>query len=115
MYQEEMKIGHEFEVNISIDTKAPKKVVSSIEQTINYVEVYRIVQELFGKRKQLLETCAMEIGEQLHKAFPDIEKVVITIKKIAPPITNFTGSVAVTYTKTFHASGSGLRHEAGEM
>ncbi len=100
MYQEEMKVGNEFEVDISLQTKAPKKVITSIEQTINYVEVYRILQEIFSVRKQLLETCAMEIGNRLEEKFPAIENISIVLKKLSPPITNFSGAVAVRYNKS---------------
>lgn len=101
MYAEEMKVGNEFEVDISVGCKSPKKKITSIEQTINYVEVYRIVQEEFAKRRQLLETLAMDIAEQIRLQFTEIENVVITIRKLHPPITNFSGSVAVTYSRTF--------------
>ena len=100
MYQEELLVGNEFEVNISLDVKAPKKTISSIEQTINYVEVFRITQEVFSKRRQMMETCAMEIADTLQRQFNQIEKITVSIKKITPPIINFTGSVAVTYHKT---------------
>lgn len=101
MYHEEMLVGNEFQVDVSLQTKAPKKTVNSIEQTVNYVEVYRIIQEVFSVRKQLLETCAMEMVEAIQLQFPEITEIEITIKKITPPITNFTGSVAVTYSKSF--------------
>jgi len=48
-----------------------------------------------------LETCAMEICEALHENFSEIRKISIYIKKINPPITNFTGSVGVSYSKEF--------------
>ena len=101
MYQEERKVGNEFEVDISIDCKAPKKEITSIDQTINYVEVFRIVQEEFVERKLLLETCAMRIAEKLHEQFPEIVKLVISIKKLNPPITNFSGYVGITYSRVF--------------
>ena len=101
MYQEEMKVGNEFEVDLSIVCKSPKKKITSIEQTINYVEVYRILQEEFAVRKFLLETLAMEIAEKLHDQFPDIESLSICIRKLNPPITNFSGSVAISYSKKF--------------
>ncbi len=101
MYQEEVLIGNEFEVSISIESKAPKKEIVSIEQTINYVEVFRIAKEVFNVRKQLLEACAMQIAEQLYLQFPEILKIIIRIDKLNPPITNFTGSVGIVYTKEF--------------
>lgn len=101
MYQEEMKVGNEFEVDVSIECKSPKKKITSIDQTINYVEVYRIIQEEFAVRRFLLETLAMEIAEKLQMQFNEIENISISIRKMNPPITNFSGSVAITYSKTF--------------
>lgn len=101
MYQEEMRVGNEFEVDLSIGCKSPKKMITSLEQTINYVEVYRIVQEVFSERKLLLETCAMEIAEKLEVNFPEIEQITICIRKLNPPITNFSGSVGITYSRSF--------------
>lgn len=101
MYEEEKKVGNEFEVDVSIATKSPKKIIGSIEQTINYAEVYRILQEEFSQRKFLLETVAMQVADQLQKQFPEIESVRISIRKLNPPITNFSGSVGITYSKEF--------------
>ena len=101
MYQEELKVGNQFEVDMTIECKSPKKMITSIDQTINYVEVYRIVQEEFSIRKYLLETCAMQIAEKLQVQFPEIEHLTISIRKLNPPITNFSGSVGITYSKSF--------------
>jgi dihydroneopterin aldolase len=101
MYQEEMKVGNQFEVDISISCKSPKKTITSIEQTINYVEVFRIVQEEFAERKYLLETVSMQIAEKLQSQFPEIEQLTITIRKLNPPITNFSGHVAIIYNRSF--------------
>ena len=101
MYQEEMRVGNDFEVDLSLARRSPKKIIKSLEQTINYVEVYRIVQEVFNERKLLLETCAMQIAERLEENFPEIKQLTISIRKLNPPITNFSGSVGITYSKTF--------------
>ena len=104
MYAEERKVGNQFEIDLSVCYKVPKQVITSMEQTVNYVEIYRIVEEEFSGHKQLLETCAMQICERLHEHFPEIKQVDISIKKINPPITNFTGSVGVSYSKEFKSS-----------
>ncbi|MGZ5222530.1 MAG: dihydroneopterin aldolase [Chitinophagaceae bacterium] len=101
MYQEEMKVGNEFEVDIIMGCRAPRKKITSIEQTINYVEVYRILQETFAVRRLLLETLAMDIAEQLEAQLSEMQHVSICIRKLNPPITNFSGSVAITYKKKF--------------
>jgi 7,8-dihydroneopterin aldolase/epimerase/oxygenase len=101
MYEEEKRVGNEFEVDVSIACKSPKKIITSIEQTINYAEVYRILQEEFAERKFLLETVAMKVADKLQQQFPEIESVKIGIRKLNPPITNFSGSVGITYSKSF--------------
>lgn len=101
MYDQEKKVGNEFEVDVSIDCKSPKKMIHSIEQTINYAEVYRILQEEFAERKFLLETVAMQVADKLQQQFPEIEFVKISIRKLHPPITNFSGSVGITFSKEF--------------
>jgi dihydroneopterin aldolase len=101
MYAEERKVGNQFEIDLTVSYKAPKQTITSIEETVNYVGIYRIVEEEFSAHKHLLETCAMQICGRLHDQFPEIKKVCISIKKISPPITNFTGSVGVTFSRNF--------------
>src|SRR5688572_24549962 len=89
MYAEERKVGNQFEIDLCATFKAPREVINSIEDTVNYVEIYRIIEEEFSGsgHKHLLETCAMQICERLHEQFPELGSVVISIKKISPPIT----------------------------
>lgn len=101
MYQEEMKVGNEFEVDVSIGYAAAGKKISSIEDTVNYVEVYQILQAVFTTRKLLLESLAIEIAEAVHERFNEIKSISISIRKMNPPITNFSGSVSVNYSREF--------------
>jgi dihydroneopterin aldolase len=101
LYAEEALAENEFEVHISLVMKAPKTTVLRLEETINYAEVYRITKEIFSVRKDLLETLAMEIAEELKRQFPAIKKASIQVRKLHPPIASFTGSVSVTYQKKF--------------
>jgi dihydroneopterin aldolase len=101
MYEEEIKVGNEFEVDISVQYKTPDEVITSISDTINYVEVYQVIEEEFKLRKQLLETMVMNICENLHNKFPQIKKIDISIKKITPPITSFKGLVGVSFCKEY--------------
>ena len=101
MYEAERAVGNEFEANIALEIKAPKEKIKSLEDTINYAEVYRITKEIFSERKPLLETLAMEIAEELKKEFSSIKNLSIRIIKLNPPITAFTGSVSVSYSKSY--------------
>jgi dihydroneopterin aldolase len=101
MYAEERKVGNQFEIDLTVSYRVRKHVITSMEETVNYVEIYRIVEEEFAGHKHLLETCAMQICDKLHELFPEIKRVDISIKKMNPPITNFTGSVGVSFSKKF--------------
>ena len=100
VYEEEAIVGTSFEVNLSINFVAGE-VIHSLKQTINYVEVYDIVKRHFERPRQLLEMLAQEITEDIHESDGRIRSVDIHIKKLNPPIANFTGSVGVSYSKSF--------------
>jgi dihydroneopterin aldolase len=100
MYHEEQKTGTEFAVNITLVCKPANEKIISISETINYVAVYSIVQEIFREQKKLLELCAQEIADVLEASFPIVERLVISIHKLHPPITGFTGEVGVVYNRT---------------
>jgi dihydroneopterin aldolase len=100
-YNEEAAVGNEFEVNISLSVDAPRQKVMSLDETINYADVYQIVKNIFALRTALLETLTMEIAESLKKHFPFLQKASVQIIKLHPPITAFTGSVSVTYSTAF--------------
>lgn len=101
LFEEEGRTGNEFLVNVSLTVKAPKNVITRIDDTINYGEVHRIIEAIFLERRPLLETLAMEMAEALKQQFPAIKKLSIQISKQHPPIVSFEGSVSVTYVKTY--------------
>ncbi len=100
MFEEEAIVGTSFEVNLSIEFES-EEVIQSLKQTINYVEVYDIVKKHFERPRQLLEMLAQEITRDIKLADPRVTLVNIEIRKLNPPIANFTGSVGITYVKSF--------------
>lgn len=101
LYKEEKLISNEFEVNISLQIKAPKKIISSVDQTINYVAVHKIIQEEMNEPKELLETFVMQVANRLHHSFPEIKKINLSIKKLHPPIAGFAGLVGVSFEREY--------------
>jgi 7,8-dihydroneopterin aldolase/epimerase/oxygenase len=101
LHEEETIIGAYFEVFIDISFDPLKKIVS-IDETINYVEVFQIVQQIFSTPEKLLETLAQNIVEAIYETNKKIHKINISIEKLNPPITNFTGTVSVSFSKTFN-------------
>lgn len=101
VYEEEARVGNEFEVNIRLSVKAPNEVLTALDDTINYGDVYETVKSIFKHRKALLETISMEIAAALKEQFPLLQSLSIQIIKRHPPIASFTGSVSVTFNKVY--------------
>jgi len=96
LYEHEQINGNNFEVNITVNYR-PKQLVSDIEQTINYVEVFNLLNNRMQIATPLLETLVMDIATQILAQFQLTEEVFISIKKLQPPIADFNGSVGVSY------------------
>lgn len=99
LYAEELKTGNEFELDVFIDYDPPGVVISSLPETVDYVEAYKIVKSVFHAHEPLLETSAMKIADALYDRFPLITRAAVSIRKITPVLTNFIGSLGVTYTR----------------
>ena len=98
---EEAKLGNEFNITIKLQIHSEAKVITSIHDTINYVEVFEVVKNQMQQRKNLLETVAMEIAQELHKKYSLLRKASIAIIKTNPPISYFSGNVGITYEVDF--------------
>jgi dihydroneopterin aldolase len=101
VYAEELKTGNEFEVNVKIHFETDKELIVHLHDTVNYVKAYHIVRSYMEHPEPLLETVAMKITDEIHTEFPSVKSVDIQIVKLHPPIVNFTGRVAVTYSRLF--------------
>lgn len=97
LYEEEQLLGNDFEVNITIHQKEVSSKIESIHQTIDYSKVYEMVKQRMQIPTPLLETLAQEICSMILDIFSLAEKVMFSIKKLNPPITQFQGSVGISF------------------
>ncbi len=97
IYEEEKKLGAEYEVNISISHQEENIPILHINETIDYVSVYELIKKHMQQPRQLLETIATTFAEDVFVLFNEAEEVTITIIKKHPPVVAFEGSVAVSY------------------
>lgn len=100
-HEEEQRTGNEFLVQLRVELEPRAGTITGIRDTVNYVSLFEILREEMQRRRALLETLAMETIERIHQQFPGIRRAWIKIEKINPPIPQFTGSVAVTHTKSW--------------
>ena len=100
IYEEERILGNEYEVNASV-TFIENEPVTTLPQTIDYVKIYDIIKQRMDIPIPLLETMAQDLAQQVYDADNRITSISIDVKKLYPPITNFQGSVGVSYKKDF--------------
>ena len=97
LYEEEKKLGGEFEVNVIVKHLPQKTPVKHLEDTIDYAGVSQLVRKHMEIAEPLLETLVMNITDDIFQQFALVEEVNIAITKLNPPFVNFEGSVTVSY------------------
>ena len=100
MHDEEAIVGNDFEVSVSVSFDVPEKI-NSLSETVNYVSVYMIIKKIFKHPSKLLETLASDICNEIYSSDKRVTNINITIHKLNPPISNFTGNVGVSFSKSF--------------
>jgi 7,8-dihydroneopterin aldolase/epimerase/oxygenase len=101
LYPEEKKTGNEFEVALSVDYLSGEDIIKTLDATVNYARLFEIIKTEMQKPRELLETLAMEIAAIIYQTYPQVTKIDLSIKKLHPPIVQFTGHVGVRYLKEF--------------
>jgi dihydroneopterin aldolase len=101
LYPEEQKTGNEFEVDMTVSFFPPQQIITCLSESINYARLYELVKTGMLQREDLLETVAMKIAQLVKTEFPQVQEIHLKICKLHPPMNNFTGHVAVSFTKRF--------------
>ncbi len=100
LHDEEAITGTNFEIDVEVQFNAETRI-TSIQQTVNYVDVYNVVKKHMQHPVALLETLAENITEEIYSLDKRIMSINININKLHPPVKNFIGNVGVTYSKVF--------------
>lgn len=100
LYDEEKKLGNEFEINVTVKYHPHEIPLVEIKKTIDYTSIYNLLKERVQQPVQLLETFATETALEILRQFKLAEEVSISIKKSHPPVINFEGTVAVSFSIT---------------
>ena len=96
-FEQERTIGTHFRVDLAVHTDTGRAEVSdNIADTVNYLEVYQLVKRQMQIPSHLLEHVARRIGDGLLSQFAAIEKVVVKVSKLNPPLGGQMESVSVT-------------------
>jgi len=100
LYKEEQKVGNNFIVNLSIEFIPAAKKITSISETIDYVQVYHLVNTRMKIPTPLLETIVVDIADSIFEKFSIAQKVNIQITKEKVYIHTLNGNMSVALSKT---------------
>ena len=85
--EEEAKIGSEYSVNLTIKTNLePSAKTDELTDTVDYVDLNRIVVEEMAIRAKLLEHVAKRIIDRILKELQMVTKIEVEVTKLNPPI-----------------------------
>ncbi|SDD87146.1 dihydroneopterin aldolase [Niabella drilacis] len=101
LYAEEKTTGNAFEMNLSVSFSRDAVVITRLEDTLNYAEVYGIVKDEMQRPRELLETFLTELAATLKERFPEIILLNMSLYKLTVPIEGFAGKVGVALERRF--------------
>lgn len=91
---EETIVGGEYLVNATVELDTSKaETDDSLENTVDYVDVYRAIKKEMDTPSKLLEVVMERIISSINKLDKNIVSVDVSIKKVNPPIGGCVDSV----------------------
>ncbi len=98
--EEEAKIGSNYSVNLKINTNLePSAKTDELTDTVDYVDLNRIVVEEMAIRAKLLEHVAKRIMDSVLKELPMVTKIEVEVTKLNPPIGGDVEAVTIVMKK----------------
>jgi dihydroneopterin aldolase len=97
LYEEEKILGNTFIVNVHVNYLPPAKLVTEIEQALNYETLFGLVHRRMMQPSPLLETVVTELCHTIMDTFGEVSAVLVSLEKTNPPIKHLSGSVVVSF------------------
>jgi dihydroneopterin aldolase len=101
VHPEERQKGNDFVVNMQVSYLPAQGIISSLHDTIDYADLFAIINTTMQKPVDLLETLVQTIAHDVHDEFPQVKEVTVSIEKLNPPIDKFSGSATVIFKATY--------------
>ena len=84
---QERIVGGDYTVSVEVDVDTTAAMVHDlVDVTLNYAELYEVVQHEMLTPSDLLEHLAGRIGKAIMTAFPQVKAVDLTVMKDNPPM-----------------------------
>ena len=98
---EESKIGSDYRIDLKVHADLSHSAkTDELEDTVDYVHLNKIVKEEMAKRSKLLENVAERIINRVMNELIMVQKVVVDVSKINPPIGGNVAMVTVRRKKS---------------
>lgn len=86
-HPDERRVGGKFEVDIDVETDVEQAAYSdNLEDTVDYVVLMQIAEKQMKLRRDLIETVAQDIANDIKIRYAIAKKVEVTIKKHCAPV-----------------------------
>jgi len=94
---EENRLGQKFTVNLELYADLSKACkTDSVDDTINYAQVYQLVKEIVETEQyNLIEKLAEEITTRVFGTFEKVKEIVVEIEKPEAPVNGIYDSFSV--------------------
>lgn len=96
VYAAEKKIGNTFKVDVRIQITPATQTIDQLDQTIDYVKVYQLIQQIMETPTPLLETLVAKIADKILAEHSIANAVFVKITKQQLAISYFEGTTAVS-------------------
>ena len=98
--EQERIVGNNYRMDLKLFLDLSKAIESDkIEDTVNYADIFGITKEEMAIPSHLLEHIAGRIIRKIKQKYPDIQKIIIRLAKINPPIEGEIQEAAVIITE----------------
>jgi len=84
-YPEETVIGNDFTVDVYV-TIPDIASVDDLSDTVNYQELFTIVNTVMAVPQPLLEQVVEDISRTIRERYPRVKKTIVTLRKLNPPM-----------------------------
>lgn len=84
-YKEERMLGNEFLVDVFVSFPFQNPDTEDLGNTVNYEELFQLLQEVMGKERKLLESAAEEVLSGIQARYAFVEEAHVSICKTTPP------------------------------
>ncbi len=86
-FKEEQIIGTKFRCDLYLEVDTTKaEQTDNLNDTVNYQNVYRILEAEMAIKSKLLEHVGRRILEKIKEKFPQVKHTRLIIRKLNPPL-----------------------------